>query len=493
MNKTKHINVITNAIEDSYKSKLDDLMSRDALNSKELAELEEISNKVWKNYCNVEHLKFNYDGLEEGIEKQSLELLEHYANIKEKIGFFLCKIKPKSEIHYYQLKGAIAEHYIIALQNLFDVFQKKKIKSNLEREVFKRVVCETESPYYRIKKLLLDVKVMYDEMTVYYFSKNDYRNAHNYYFLLGEVLIKEIHYASIIKDDVLYDTRDIGILYYVAGQAFLRCRNIIKGKYLIVHYAPPTAPYLHSNISHIFNTGNISQTPEKLAIMCFERAKDILRKSGDRTYYLECRDILYRLKAKNKDYEFNISRIFVEICKNFVKNTNIITNNINEPNKIKEADVRDYFMSHINLMIEDIAVAENTKTIGYSDLTIFGKDNLESIQEAITEFKVWGRNTANKRHSYKNVLNQLRGYMSDFESFGIVVMINPLKSSIKEKYIGEIIKKDKLYVEDSIEEPFSESAFINLKSKHIAKTDEDETINVYHLILNIANLFKINN
>ena len=480
-------NPIENTIDESYIGELNDLISRDELTAEDIGKLSDISKKVWKNYCNVDILQYTNPQSKQKYEEKSLEYLKLYSEIKEKIGFSLENIKPTSELHNHRLKLSVADAYLTSLQYNFYYLQKTGVKSKIGEEISECVVCEDESPYYKVKELLLKVEAIYDELSVYYISKNNYKYAHNYYFFLGEVLIKEIYYSSLINDDLLYDEQDIAFLYYNAGKAFFRCHDIIEDKYIITHYATPISNNLQSNIPDVFNTGNVMQSPEKLAIYSFEKAKELFRIVGNRKYYLESRDLLYELKSKTNDFEYNISRLFVEISKNLVKNVPPFFKIQNDHKKIKEEYFRDYFMSHINLMIEDISVAENLKTRGRSDLTVFGKNNLGGVQEAIVEFKIWGRNANHEQHSYKNVLNQLRVYMSDFEQFGIVVMINTNKSSIKDKYI-EIVKNDTLFADD-FEESYSESAFINLRSKHISKNDKEKTINIYHFILNTRNLF----
>lgn len=480
-------NSIENTIDESYIDELNDLICRDELPLEDIKKLSNISKIVWKNHCNVDLLQSTNPQTEQKYEENSLEYLKLYSEIEEKIGFFLENIKPTSKSHNCRLKAAVANAYLKSLQCYFDYLQKTGVKSNVSEEIFERVVCEDESPYYKVKKHLLKVEAIYDELSVHYISKNEYKYAHNYYHFLGEILIKEIYYSSLINDHFLYDRQYIAFLYYNAGKAFFRCYGIIEDKYIIIHYATPLSSNLRSNIPDVFNTGNVMQSPEKLAIYSFEKAKELFRITGNRKYYLESRELLYKLKSKTNDFEYNISRLFIEISKNLVKNVPPFFKIQNDHKKIKEEYFRDYFMSHINLMIEDISVAENLKTRGRSDLTIFGKNNIGGIQEAIVEFKIWGRNANHEQHSYKNVLNQLRMYMSDFEQFGIVVMINTNKSSIKDKYI-EIVKNDTLFADD-LEEPYSESAFINLRSRHFSKNDKEKTINIYHFILNTRNLF----
>lgn len=501
-------------IDESYAEKLDELIGKKDLTLEEINALEEISKQVWKNRCSAaslkSRLKYENPTLSDDYEGKELDFLKLYSEISEHIGASLEKIKPTSRSHYLHLKVVASEKYITSLQCRFEFLQAKNIKSELSNKLHSiaeketdteveiinsdvktgcLVIEETDSPYYKVKKLLKYVEVIYDDLALCYLSGNYTHEAYEYYYFLGEVLTKEIYYSNILNDSFLYDEEEKAFLYRSAGEAFLRAYKAINDKHIVVFYSPPMSRYLHSNISNVFGTENIIQPPEQLSIFCFEIAKELFRAMGYKKYYLEARDKLYELKAETNDFEFNISRLFVEISKIFVKNKAPFLKMLDGPENIQEEHVRDYFMSHVNLMIEDISVAESLKARGRSDLTIFGKDNFGKILEAIAEFKVWGRNASSKDHSYKNVLNQLRIYMSDFEEFGIVVMINRNKSSIKDKYIQNIIKKDKYFTDGSIEEPYSEGAFINLKSEHYVESDNNKRIKIYHFILNIQSLF----
>lgn len=496
-------------IDESYNEKLKELLTKEKLNDEEIIELNNISKKIQTNYgfaenastiCSLEDPAFS-----EESEEKSLAFLKAYSEVKKRIGATYEKTEPKSCSHDSKLKYLVANNYLESLQSEFEYLQKKKIKSDIpelqnryeikteigsEIEIF--TVSETDSPYYNVKNLLKKVESIYDELAFYYLSHNYTHEAYSYYYFLGEVLIKEIYIANLLSDDLLYDKEDKAFLYRNAGESFLRAYKAIYDKHIVIFYAPPMSPSLRSNIGDVFGTGNIIQSPEKLSIFCFELAKELFRIVGNKKYYLEARDKLYELKAETNDFEFNISKLFVEISKIFVKNKAPFLKMLDKPTNIKEEYVRDYFLSHVNLMIEDISVAENLRTRGRSDLTIFGKDNFGKVLEVIVEFKVWGRNSTHKDHSYKNVLNQLRIYMSDFEEFGIIVMINPNKSSIKDKYIKNIIENDEYLIENSIEELYSEGAFVNLKSEHYVENDRSKKMRMHHFILNIQNLFFTN-
>ena len=180
-------NPIENTIDESYIDELNELISRDELPAKDIEKLSNISKKVWENHCNADILQYTNPQSKQKYEEKSLEYLKLYFEIKEKIGFSLENIKPTSESHNHRLKLSVADAYLTSLQYNFDFLQKTGVKSELITELFSRVVCETESPYYKVKELLLKVEAIYDELSVYYISKNNYQYAHNYYFFLGEV------------------------------------------------------------------------------------------------------------------------------------------------------------------------------------------------------------------------------------------------------------------------------------------------------------------
>ena len=85
----------------------------------------------------------------------------------------------------------------------------------------------------------------------------------------------------------------------------------------------------------------------------------------------------------------------------------------------------------------------------------------------------------------------MRKYVTQFEVFGIIVMINRYKHGIHEKYKDKIIERDSLYVDGSChEESFPGSIFHFFKSKHNLMSGDEKTITIYHIILNVRSLFE---
>ena len=93
----------------------------------------------------------------------------------------------------------------------------------------------------------------------------------------------------------------------------------------------------------------------------------------------------------------------------------------------KETFFRDGFQRILSQLYEG-ANAEIKVKNGQADLSV-QKFN----SEIIIEFKIWGRN------DYKDSVNQLFGYLTGENIFGIIFMINMTKSDIVEKYREEVI------------------------------------------------------
>lgn len=476
---------------ENFDENLKTLLEKDekSFDTKDIKVLEEFEREIWKIYVAVDSLKYEQQNNPE-VKEKTLELLEIYAQINEKLGNILMDIKPKNEEHHFSLLIGASQKYIIALQKKYGILNDQNVKSDLLSNSNGRVVCETESPYYEIKKLIGKVKSNYDEVSIWFLLKNDFKNAHHHYYFLGDVILKEIYYGIKINDGMLYSEHDFAFLYYNAGIAFLRGYNAMKEKLITVHYSVPIAAYFKSNISDLFNNGNIVIPINVLSIKCFERAIDLFKKIGNKEFYLKTKDILRGLKSELNNFEQLLLDLYIKISKQFTARSNVVTKSVDEPKKILEGDVRDYFLSHINVVRDELAFAESTRgREGFSDLLVVGKDYRENIINAIAEFKVWGRNSSGE-HSYLNVVNQLKSYISDFESFGIVVMINPNQNSIRDTYLQKIINEDSLYVTDSLDEPYNETGFTNFKTEYYVDDTKTRKIRVYHLILNISNLYK---
>jgi len=474
-------------VNEKIKQELDKLGNEpkfsEELEIKSISEMETYANSLWHTYVKISSLEYQYPDQIEVIKKASLDLLGKYSGINQHIGKLLLKLKPKSLEQDNYFKDLAAQKFIIAGRKLFDFLQGKGVKSDClveEKEGIKSFV-STKSEYHRVRELINKAESIYEDLAVYYTSKNNYNMAHIYYYLVGELLVKEISYGKKIDDWMMYDDFEFGNIFYWAGLAFMKCYKSLKDKYILSSHGPPSVSFIDSAISEVFSLGNRGLMPEQLAIKCFEAAKPFLLKSGEKIVYAKVQDYLYELKSELNDFEKNVIELFIKISREFLKKENIVIKKTS--GNLQEGDVRDYFLSCANVVIEEIAVAESMKCKGETDLILFGKDNFRNNLEGVSEFKVWPRN------DYKEVIKQIKSYLTDFESFGIIVMINEGKESINDKYKKEIIDTDELIVPDSFEKiSFGNTAFEYFKSRSFLDESKTKEIPIYHIILNAGNL-----
>lgn len=453
------------------------------LGIKSISEMENYANNLWHSYVQINSLEYQYPDQTEKINEKSLDLLGRCSKMNQMIGELILKLKSKSIEQDNYFKDLAAQKFIIASRKLFDFLQGRGIKSDClveEKDGVKSFV-STKSEYHAVRELLNKAESIYEDLAVYYTSKNNYEMVHIYYYLVGELLIKEISYGKKIDDWMMYDDFEFGNIFYWAGLAFMKCYKSLKDKYILKSHGPPSVSFINSAISEVFSLGNRGLMPEELAIKSFEAAKPFLLKSGEKITYAKIKDCLYELKSELNDFEKNIVGLFIKISREFLRKENIVIKKTS--GSLQEGDVRDYFLSCVNVVIKEIAVAESLKCKGKTDLILFGKDNFRNILEGISEFKVWPRN------DYKDVVKQIKSYLTDFESFGIIVMINEGKESINDKYKKEVIEKDELMVPDSFEKlSFGDTAFEYFKTKSFLNESKTKKIPIYHIILNAGNL-----
>lgn len=450
-----------------------------------ISEREKYAERLWHAYVEIEFLEHKFQDKKDEIKKECLELLQRYYEENQIIGDLILVLKPDSEKQSLHFQELAAQKFIIASQKSFEFLQESGIESDclIEEDEGIKTFVSTQSRYHHASLLLKKAEGIFEDIAVYHSSKNNYQKVHLYYFLLGELLIKEISYAEKINDWVMYGDLEIGHLYYNAGLAFMKCYKSLKDKYILCDYGSPVASYIDSAISDVFSLGNIGLRPEQLAVRCFEKSKPFLLKSGEKVIHSKVVDYLYELKSELNDFEENVVQLLVKISREFQNRENIVLRKT--VGNILEGDVRDYFLSIINVVINEIAVAENTKKKGFSDMTIFGKDNFGNILEAVAEFKVWPRN------DYKDVITQIKSYLTLFENFGIIIMVNEGKSSISKRYKEEIIDKDSLMVDGSFEIiRHGETGFEYFKTKSFVDDSKIKNIPIYHLILDVGNLLK---
>lgn len=126
-----------------------------------------------------------------------------------------------------------------------------------------RTFSTNESPFYTIKYLLRTGISIFDERSADLLAKNDFKNAFVYLNIVGELFLHEIYLAINIKDDFLYSKEDIGILFYNAGEAFLRAFHVIKDKFLSMEMTRPLFPPFLLNVTgKLFQTRNVQLSSE---------------------------------------------------------------------------------------------------------------------------------------------------------------------------------------------------------------------------------------
>ena len=124
------------------------------------------------------------------------------------------------------------------------------------------------------------------------------------------------------------------------------------------------------------------------------------------------------------------------------------------------------------------ADGEVSRTRGRCDLIL--RENSHDLRSIVGEFKVWPRN------DYKEVINQLLGYFTDFEELGFVFMINENKGTVGESYKREIICTNELLVNGSIADAPILSTNDHLEHYlSLHRLISGRTVSVFHFIFNI--------
>jgi len=366
-------------------------------------------------------------------------------------------------------------------------FEALEFLSSAQRTAYTKkrgVFSEKYSPFYLIKYYIRKVKTIYDEAGTNAIANNQFMRAYTHLHTLGDVILNEIVIAKHINDFMLYDEESIGQLYFDAGEAFFRAYKVIKDKYVTMEVGPVLQEfYIRTAVGDLFPELDHQPYPQETAILCFEKAREIFYRVGNRRRYLMAKDKLAVLKALTEDFEFVLIEDYISVLRIFSKYKAPFLQILNNVKRVKEKYIRDFFLSHLSILVEGFAVAEQIRFYGRSDLVIV-KQTQFLQKEAIAEFKIWGVG------NYKKVIAQLRKYLTDFENFGIIVMINTCKTSRKKQYVDKIIRADKLLVPDSIiEKPFEETHFVNFESKHYRDSSKQDTIKIYHFIINLGSIY----
>ena len=100
-----------------------------------------------------------------------------------------------------------------------------------------------------------------------------------------------------------------------------------------------------------------------------------------------------------------------------------------------------------------------------------------AIDNKIIEFKGWWNSDKDE------VVNQLIGYLTDFENDGYVFIINHTKNNITEKYKEKVISSEMKFIDASWEEVrFKDTGYLYYKSKH---NFWDQVKTLYHFIFSV--------
>lgn len=142
---------------------------------------------------------------------------------------------------------------------------------------------------------------------------------------------------------------------------------------------------------------------------------------------------------------------------------------------LDEADFRDECERLWSLHWRDVG-AEVRQGSGRTDLLV--RSPAPGTEAVVAEFKVWSRN------DYKDIVQQLLGYVTDFDSVGIAFMVNPNKSEIARKYRDVAILGQLSYVVGSFRHsPMTNGRLDHYYSRHRSRMGKE--IEVFHFIFNI--------
>ena len=153
-----------------------------------------------------------------------------------------------------------------------------------------------------------------------------------------------------------------------------------------------------------------------------------------------------------------------------------LRNAVERGQSVQEHDFRDEMQRAVSFMCG--ADGEVSRRSGRCDLIL--RESSNDLRSIVGEFKVWPRN------DYKDVIDQLLGYFTDFEELGFVFMVNENKMAIGERYKEEIISTNRVLVPESLTNaPIVRSIaqFEHYLSLHSLSTGRH--VKVFHFIFNV--------
>ena len=395
MNKIKKINLeetIKNNEEDIkiLKNKIEDLKSKELINSEILKKIEKVNwkkNKFLENYQFLIKLKQNINQkllIVENLSEKAYILRDKYYGIKSQ----------KSQIIRYNKSIKLRnEELLLDKKYRQDLFMKQ---SEIERQIFS----------YTIKSKDLSNKLKRDEFSLksYLDRRNNNFNSKNDFF----------EYIPQLEPNPNKDEEKQVFLYEsLIKESKIRQKNLIK---LLNDLIENTSNNINDN-SKIFEDNNININSDINDIKIeyrgekYEKDKDFqfllnimfyiknIKKERIQNILLSYKTENYYLGTLNEDYDF-ISELTSDIL--------IAINNKNDINKLKE--ILNYLFEYkyksnkiqfLNKIINDIYVLDNTREI----LFIQEKENVLSIKlENFFSKKISNINKKMKNFKEKKIL-----------------------------------------------------------------------------------------
>lgn len=148
----------------------------------------------------------------------------------------------------------------------------------------------------------------------------------------------------------------------------------------------------------------------------------------------------------------------------------------------KEEDFKDFFKTHFNVNKSwNVDDKFKGKLDRQNDLRVTSAS--QPLFRISTEFKIWKRNF----DKYEPV-QELLDNMGNLDKKGVIFMINPNKSQIKEKLMNELIYNHPKYISDTFKEIKVEDRLF-----HIYKASYEyrsQSIEVYHIIFDLTAFFR---
>jgi hypothetical protein len=138
----------------------------------------------------------------------------------------------------------------------------------------------------------------------------------------------------------------------------------------------------------------------------------------------------------------------------------------------QEEGFRDVILVNLNTIFEGKATGETFSKNGKTDIYL----NITKGKILVFECKIW-----NGRELYNDTINQLRGYMTWRNNFGIIITFAKLKNF--SKILGEvedIVTKHPSYVKG-----FSQISETHFLSHHVSDQDNLKNIEIHHLFYNL--------